>query len=125
MSIRNLRSAAIVIAALSTSLSSVEAADKVKIGFLSTISGPAAVLGKDMNDGAQIAMEQTAARGGPVALELLIEDDQQDPQVGIQKTQKLIEKDGVDVMAGTIFGNVAQAILPVVTKSAVATVLTV
>jgi branched-chain amino acid transport system substrate-binding protein len=116
---------AITVAAFSIPLSHAHAADKVKIGFLSSMSGPSAGLGKDMNDGAQLAMEQIAARGGGVPLELLIEDDQVDPQVGVQKTQKLIEKDGVDVMAGTIFGNVAQAIMPVVTKSGVPAVMTV
>ncbi len=125
MWIRSLLSAAVVLVTLSMSPGSAEAADKVKIGFLSTMSGPSAVLGKDMNDGALLAIEQIGARGGPIVLDLLVEDDQQDPQVGVQKTQKLIEKDGVDVMAGTIFGNVAQAILPVVTKSAVTAVMTV
>jgi branched-chain amino acid transport system substrate-binding protein len=121
----HLSAVAITVASLSLSPSQAGAADKVKIGFLSSMSGPSAVLGKDMNDGAQLAIEHLAARGSGIPLELLIEDDQVDPQVGVQKTQKLIEKDGVDIMAGTIFGNVAQAIMPVVTKSGIPAVMTV
>jgi branched-chain amino acid transport system substrate-binding protein len=100
------------------------AADKVKIGYLATMTGPAAGLGKDMAQGAALAIEQLGGKAGATALELIVEDDAQDPQTGVQKTQKLIEKDNVQVVAGTIFGNVTQAVYGITTKAPVMTVAT-
>lgn len=93
------------------------AADSLKIGFLSSMTGPAAVLGQDMANGARLALEHLGGKMGGVPAELLIEDDGVNPQTGVQKAQKLIEKDNVDIMAGTIFGHVTQAVYGVVTQS--------
>ncbi len=67
------------------------AADKVKIGYLATLTGPAAALGKDMTAGATLAVEMLGGKAGGTPIELIIEDDGLDPQNGVQKTQKLIE----------------------------------
>lgn len=96
---------------------SANAADSLKIGFLSSMTGPAAVLGQDMANGAQLALEHLGGRMGGVPVELIVEDDGVNPQTGVQKAQKLLEKDNVDIMAGTIFGHVTQAVYGVVTPS--------
>lgn len=118
---------AVALAAVITQLGAAPAgaAERIKIGFLSTMTGPAAVLGKDMANGAQLALDQLGGRMGGVPAELIVEDDQQEPQVGIQKAQKLLEKDKVDVLAGTIFGNVAQAVYGVAKQAGIVTVATV
>ena len=101
------------------------AADQVKIGFLSTMTGPGGVLGQDMTNGAQLALQQLGGRMGGVPAQLIVEDDQQDPQVGVQKTQKLLERDKVDIIAGTIFGNVTQAVYGITRPAGVFTIATV
>jgi branched-chain amino acid transport system substrate-binding protein len=106
-------------------LSPAAAADKIKIGFLSTMTGPASVLGKDMTNGALLALERLGGKMGGVPAEMIVEDDEQNPQTGVQKTQKLLEKDKVDIVAGTIFGNVTQAVYGVVKPAGVFTVATV
>jgi branched-chain amino acid transport system substrate-binding protein len=112
--------------ALATALAGpAQAADRIKIGFLSTMTGPGAVLGKDMANGAALALDRLGGRMAGVPAELLVEDDQQEPQVGIQKAQKLLERDKVDVLAGTIFGNVTQAVVGVAKPSGVIMVATV
>ncbi|MGQ0651972.1 MAG: ABC transporter substrate-binding protein [Betaproteobacteria bacterium] len=101
------------------------AADRIKIGFLTTLTGPAAFLGRDMVNGAQLALEDLGGRMGGVPAELVVEDDQLDPKVGVQKTRKLLESDKVDLLAGMIFGNVTAAVRGVATGSGLITVATV
>lgn len=82
------------------------AADTVKIGFLAPLTGPAAGLGINMRDVIQLAVEEVNAQGGAGdrKMELIIEDDQMSPKVTVDKTQKLIFKDKVDVIMGLATG---------------------
>src|SRR5438477_7549399 len=101
------------------------AADRIKIGFLTTLTGPAAFLGRDMVNGAQLALEDLGGRMGGVPAELLVEDDQLDGKTGVQKARKLLENDKVNLLAGMIFGNVTAAVQGAATKSGAITVATV
>ena len=112
-------------ALISLAASGALAADQIKIGFLSTNSGPGGVLGQDMTNGAQLALQHLGGKMGGVPAQILVEDDQQDAQVGVQKTQKLLEKDGANIIAGMIFGNVSQAVYGIVKPAGVFTVATI
>jgi branched-chain amino acid transport system substrate-binding protein len=91
------------------------AADVVKIGFVGTFSGPAAAIGNDMRDGFNLGLEHLGRRMGGKPVEVLYEDDTQKPEVGKQKTDKLIESDHVDFLTGYGFSNVLLAsLLPAV-----------
>ncbi len=78
------------------------AADTVKIGFLAPLTGPVAGLGINMRDVTQLAVEEVNAQGGAGGrkMELIIEDVQMSPKITVDKTQKLIFKDKVDVIMG-------------------------
>src|SRR6266540_7419043 len=78
----------------------------VKIGFISTFSGPTAVIGNDMRNSFELALDHLGRRMGGLPVEVIYEDDQQRPDVGVQKTQKLIESDRVNFVAGYIWSNV-------------------
>lgn len=75
---------------------SAQAADKVKIGFISTLSGPGGVLGVAIRDGFNLALEHTGGKVGGLPVELIIEDDQQKPDVAKQLADKLTKKDKVN-----------------------------
>jgi branched-chain amino acid transport system substrate-binding protein len=91
------------------------AADAVKIGFVGTFSGPAAAIGNDMRDGFNLGLEHLGRQMAGRALEVLYEDDTQKPEVGKQKTDKLIESDHVNFLTGYGFSNVLLAsLLPAV-----------
>lgn len=82
----------------------------VKIGFIATMSGPAAALGQDMYDGFMLGIEQLNGKLGGVKVEVIKEDDQLKPDLGVQAVNKLIERDKVDIIAGVTFSNVMMAI---------------
>ena len=91
------------------------AADAVKIGFVGTFSGPAAAIGNDMRDGFNLGLEHLGRQMAGKPVEVLYEDDTQKPEVGKQKTDKLIESDHVNFLAGYGFSNVLLAsLLPAV-----------
>jgi branched-chain amino acid transport system substrate-binding protein len=91
------------------------AAEAVKIGFVATFSGPAAAIGNDMRDGFNLGLEHLGHRMAGKPVEVVYEDDTQKPEVGKQKTDKLIESDHVNFLTGYGFSNVLLAsLLPAV-----------
>src|SRR6201988_1617936 len=83
----------------------------VKIGFISTFSGPVAAIGNDMRNSFELALDHNGRKIGGLPVEVIYEDDQIKPEVGVQKTQKLIESDKVDFLVGYIWSNVLLASL--------------
>ena len=81
----------------------------IKIGFVSTFSGPTAVIGNDMRNSFELALDHMGRKMGGIPVEVIYEDDQQKPDVGKQKTEKLIESDKVDFITGYIWSNVLLA----------------
>jgi len=78
----------------------------VKVGFLSTLSGPAAGLGTDIRDGFQLAMKHLGGKLGGLPAEVIVADDKQDPNTAKQATERLLKKDKVDFMTGIVFSNI-------------------
>ncbi len=99
--------AACVVAAPSAS-----AADKVKIGFVSTLSGPSAALGVDIRDGFMLAVKLGGGKLGGLPADVNISDDQFKPAVAKQLFEKDIKRDKVDFMTGVVFSNIMLAALP-------------
>lgn len=83
----------------------------IKIGFISTFSGPTAVIGNDMRNSFELGLDHLGRKLGGLPVEVVYEDDQQKPEVGKQKTDKLIESDKVDFIVGHIWSNVLLASL--------------
>ena len=85
------------------------AADKVKIGFVTTITTPAGVIGKDMVDAVNLAMEDIGGKMAGLDVELIVEDDGFKPAIGKQKTDKLVKQDKVQFVTGFIWSHVLLA----------------
>ena len=106
---------AAILAAATPAAVPAPAADVVKIGFVGTFSGPAAAIGNDMRDGFSLGIESLGRQMAGRPVEVIYEDDTQKPDVGKQKTDKLIEADHVDFLTGYGFSNVLLAsLLPAV-----------
>ncbi len=96
----------------------------VKIGFISTFSGPTAVIGADMRNAFELGLDHLGRKLGGLPVEVIYEDDTQKPDIGVQKTQKLIESDHVDFIVGYIWSNVLLASLKPLVDSKTMTVVT-
>jgi branched-chain amino acid transport system substrate-binding protein len=84
-------------------------ADSVKIGFVTTLTTPAAVIGEDMKNSVELALEHIGNKMGNLDVVLIMEDDGFKPDVGKQKTDKLVKQDDVDFVAGYIWSHVLLA----------------
>jgi branched-chain amino acid transport system substrate-binding protein len=76
------------------------AADSIKIGFVDTFSGPTAAIGTDARNSFELALDHIGRKMDGRPVEVIYEDDQQKPDVGKQKTEKLIQSDHVDFITG-------------------------
>ncbi|MEO0799951.1 MAG: ABC transporter substrate-binding protein [Pseudomonadota bacterium] len=86
----------------------VAAAEKIKVGMITTLSGGGAGLGIDVRDGFRLALKMAGASH----VELIVEDDQRKPDVAVQLADKMIQSEKVDVLTGIIFSNLAMAVVP-------------
>ncbi len=85
------------------------AADKIKIGFVTTLTTGAAVIGNDMRDAVNLAVEHIGGKMGGKPVEIIFEDDGFKPEIGKQKADKLVKQDNVDFVAGFIWSHVLLA----------------
>jgi branched-chain amino acid transport system substrate-binding protein len=85
------------------------AAEKVKIGFVTTLTTPAGVMGKDMKEAVELAYDHIGGKMGGLDVEIIFEDDGFKPDIGKQKTDKLVKQDDVDFVTGYIWSHVLLA----------------
>jgi branched-chain amino acid transport system substrate-binding protein len=78
------------------------AADPVRIGTILSVSGPAAFLGQDMKDGAQLAVDEINQGGGVGGrkIEWIFYDAQSQTQQAIAEARRLLSNDGVEIIVG-------------------------
>jgi branched-chain amino acid transport system substrate-binding protein len=93
------------------------AADKIKIGYVATLSGPAGILGGDILNGFKLGLKHLDEKIGGLPVELLVEDDGLDPEIGRRKAMQMVEKEGVDFLTGMVFSNVLLALVKPVTDT--------
>ncbi|HEY6981641.1 ABC transporter substrate-binding protein [Reyranella sp.] len=106
--------AAAVAAILAFGLPPALAQQGVKIGFVSTFSGPQAAIGEDMRRSVDLAVEHLGGKMAGKPIQIVYEDDQFKPDVGKQKSEKLVQQDKVDFVSGYIWSNVLLASLKTV-----------
>lgn len=88
------------------------AADKIKVGMVTTLSGAGAGLGVDIRDGFALAMKHLDNKLGGVPAEVVPGDDQQNPDTARQLVERMLKRDKVDFMTGVVFSNVMLAVGP-------------
>ena len=93
------------------------AQQKLKIGFITTLSGPLGVIGKHMKDSVELALDHLNRKVGGLETEVVYGDDQAKPDVGLQVAKEMMQKDNVDIVAGIIWSNVMLAVVPAVTET--------
>ena len=88
--------------------SSVFAAD-IKVGFVTTLTTPAAVIGEDMKNAVNLALEHLNGKAGAHNIEVVFGDDGFAPDTGKQVTDRLLKQDKVDIISGYIWSHVLLA----------------
>ena len=86
-----------------------QGADKVRIGFVTTLTTGAGVIGRDMKDAVDLAVDHIGGKMAGLDVEILYEDDGFKPEIGKQKADKLVKSDDVDFVAGFIWSHVLLA----------------
>ena len=100
----------IAVAALLLFAAPAGAADNVKVGFITTLSGPAGIIGKHMKDASELSLSMLGGKLGGVPAQIIYGDDQQKPDIGRQVADEMLTRDKVDFLSGIIWSNVMLAI---------------
>src|SRR5580700_11399942 len=98
-------------AVIAVGTSAATAQEKLKIGLITTLSGPAAALGQQQRNGLQLALKTMGNKLGGREVEVIVQDDELKPDVAVGKVKAFVERDKVDFVVGPIFSNVLQAIM--------------
>lgn len=94
-------------------------AEPLKIGFLSTLSGPAGGIGIEIRDGFNLALKLAGGKLGGQPTELVVADDTLNPDTGRQLAERMLKRDRVNLMTGVVFSNVMLAVWPTIEQSKV------
>lgn len=86
---------------------------KVKVGLMLPYSGTFASLGKDITDGFKLAINEKGGKLGGKEIEYFTVDDESDPAKSTDNTNKLVSRDKVDVLVGTVHSGVAMGMIKV------------
>ncbi len=107
------RSALVSLVTVLALVSPAKAAERIKVGFISTLSGPSAAIGVDIRDAFQLAIKMNGGKLGGLPAEVLIGDDQFKPEVGRQLAERYVKLDKVNFLTGIVFSNIMLAAVPV------------
>ena len=113
---RNMFKVLAVAAALATA-GPAAAQQKVKIGFITTLSGPNGVIGEHMKNSVELALDHLGRKIGGLDVEVIYGDDQFKPDVGKQVSDEMVKKHQVNFVSGIIWSNVMLAVAPSVTAA--------
>jgi branched-chain amino acid transport system substrate-binding protein len=89
------------------------AQQKLKIGFITTLSGVNGNIGEDMKNSVELALDHLKRKVGGLDTEVIFGDDQFKPDVGRQLAEKNVKLDKVDFLTGFVFSNIMLAAVPV------------
>jgi branched-chain amino acid transport system substrate-binding protein len=110
---------AVIAGLISLAASMTQAQEKLKIGLLTSLSGPPAALGAQQRNGFALGVKTLDGKLGGREVELIVQDDELKPDVAVTKVKVMIERDKVDFVVGPIFSNILQAILKPVTDAGI------
>jgi ABC-type branched-subunit amino acid transport system substrate-binding protein len=88
------------------------AADEIRLGAITSLSGHASPLGHELGNAIKLAVEKVNQKGGVLGrpIKLFMEDDESKKPSGLSKARKLVERDGVHFLVGVIDTTVCLAI---------------
>ncbi|MEG3000859.1 MAG: ABC transporter substrate-binding protein, partial [Comamonas sp.] len=100
---------AIALAACAATGGNAFAQDKIKVGFMLPFSGTYAALGNAIENGFRMHVTEQGGKLGGREIEFFKVDDESDPAKATDNVNRLIKRDKVDVIIGTVHSGVAMA----------------
>ena len=110
---RKTLAAALAAAALCLAATGVQAQSKIKVGFMLPYTGTYAALGKAIENGFMLYVQEQGGRLGGRELEYFKVDDESEPSKAVDNMNKLVKRDNVDVVVGTVHSGVVMAMAKV------------
>ena len=97
------------------------AVDTVKVGVVEGLSGPPAItdFGESYLQGLKLALKDYAEHGGKPKIELIVYDDEANPQRAVSLVQRLIQSDNVSIVVGTVSSGNVMAFAPILQRAGV------
>ncbi|HEX3441208.1 MAG TPA: ABC transporter substrate-binding protein [Pseudolabrys sp.] len=88
------------------------AQEPLKIGMITTLSGPGGYLGQDIRDAFNLAVKMQGGKLGGVPVSVIVEDDSLKPGQGKQIADRMLKNEHIKLLTGIVFSNVAGAVVP-------------
>jgi branched-chain amino acid transport system substrate-binding protein len=107
----------VTVALVALALTPAQAQDKLKIGIISTLTGPPAVIGQQLRNGFLLGVKAHGGKLGGREADVIVADDELKPDQAVAKVKAFVERDKVDFVVGPVFSNMLQAIMKPVTDS--------
>ena len=102
-----------------------QAQQELRIGFLAPMTGIFAQIGKDMENGFQLYLDQNKGQLGGAKVTFIVEDEEGKPPVGVRKAEKLVRQDKVHLFIGGLLASTGYALAPVSSRLKTVYVLSV
>jgi branched-chain amino acid transport system substrate-binding protein len=96
-----------------------DAADRIRLGFVSALSGAAGIGGQEEKRGLDLALQRLGNKLGGVPVTVFAEDDKGDPNVAVQLVSKFIDEDKVDIVTGFQGSNTAIPAVPMLLEAGI------
>ena len=94
-------------------ITAAQAADKVKVGFMLPYTGTYTSLGNSITNGFKLFVAESGGKLGGREVEYFTVDDESDPAKATENANKLVKRDKVDLLVGTVHSGVALAMAKV------------
>lgn len=107
----------VLAAALMAGMALPAAAQELRIGLMSTLTGPQAVTGQHLRDGFMLGVEHAGGKLGGLETKITTVDDQLKPDVAVQEVEGLLKRDNVNIVAGVVYSNILMAVYKPVVES--------
>lgn len=92
-------------------------AQDLRIGLVSTLTGPQAVTGQHLRDGFLLGVTHAGGKLGGLDTKVVVVDDQLKPDVAVQEVDGLLKRDNVSIVAGVVYSNILMAVYKPVVES--------
>lgn len=102
-------------------VSQASAADELRLGFLSILSGNLGILGNAQKSGLDLAVEMLGGKIGGVPTKIIVADNKGNPGEAVQQAIKLVDRDKVQIVTGLAASHTAMAaIKPLLERGVIA-----